>query len=228
MLRRLRQYPVALYLRARAALEPETVPAASFSGSIPLVAIDPVEPYPAVQVPQDLVAALKAELAQSHRQRDEARGEAARLVAQLGEANRAAAQASPEAVANDLASLMEQQRERIAALERQLGDVTLERDEARANLEHDLAERAKQRTAKAGFDLVGSLQESNQALRAKVRTETDRANRAERRAPDAEARLSAAATPPQAGPRRAERPGPGVGVVMVDGVEVVVPWGSRT
>jgi len=222
MLRRLLPHcPVVLGLRGRAA------PGAN---AAPLLAIDPVEPFATVVAlpAQDVVAALKAQLAESERQRDEARIEVARLQVQLGDAHRAAAKAGaePDPVAQDAADAMARQARRITELERELLDVKAQRDEARANFEHHLKERA-QHTGAGALDLVPGLQEANQGLRARLRTQTDRANRAERRAAAAEQELAAFTAPAGAcGRRRAERPGPGV--VKVDGVEVVVPWGSRT
>jgi hypothetical protein len=214
MLRRVVPRRVVLGLRGRAAPAPR---------SILLVPLEPVRAI--VAAADDLATALKAELAESHRQRDEARAEAQALRESLAQTPATAPQGEPGAARQDHAELMARQAEHISELDASLAATRLERDELRTSFEAHLKERAEQRAVAGGLNLVTSLQEANQGLRARLRTETDRANRAERRAAAAEQGLAVFTAPgPTGGRRRAERPGPGI--VTVDGVEVVVPWGS--
>lgn len=76
-------------------------------------------------------------------------------------------------------------------------------------------------------EIVDSLREGNQRLRRELRSETDRANRAEAQLAAAKTRIAgleltcqslAEPDPKQEGPE----------VVIVDGTEMVVPWPSRT
>lgn len=174
---------------------------------------------PSVQDSGDYIVGLTDALAQAERERDAARAELAAAQQQLPEQTDCADDAESDSAAESPAQMIAQQILRIEELESQLRQVATERDEGRQNYELHLERCTRKRAATDGLDVVGSLQTGNQRLRAELRTATDRANRAETRIAGLELTVQTLA---QAHTGQ-ERPR----VVVVDGAELVVPWGSR-
>lgn len=199
-----------------------------------MVAADTVRAFQAAA--DGMIAGLKAELADAkamladeQRERAAQHSELVRTRQLLEETNRPgveppeppeATTPEPAPAGADIKALAADQARRL------LEQVKAERDEARRNFHEHLAECTGRRSAKEGLDLTGSLRAANQRLRGELRTETDRADRAEAAATAAELRVAGLELTVQCLAQAyssEEKPR----VVVVDGAELVVPWGSR-
>jgi hypothetical protein len=179
----------------------------------------PAETAAPLMVSHEYIAALQQALAAAEQQRDAACAELERLEHEHGEPACAQDEAESDSVGETPQQVMARQVLRIEELEREYIAMQDALGHARGNFEAHLERCTAKRAAGGDLDLVGSLQTGNQRLRADLRTVTDRATRAEARVAGLELTVQTLA---QAHTGQ-ERPR----VVVVDGEEIVVPWGSR-